>query len=150
MKFLKAATIVSQISLAFALLAPSFAKAEIQSCGLPDAYDSTDYDTVIGSSKAVKKDTKLTDIEGVQILVTARTQAKRNSDHTRINTTAEAIKYLKNNSESNDLYVQQEKANGKIYSVVLYWPGGNPVGLVFELNTSSVVGYIEDSTVYCK
>lgn len=126
------------------------AHADTTSCGLPDGYDSESYVEVTGSEKSIEKAIQLTEIEAIQVLVAARHQVKSNRDKVVINSTKQAIKYLKDASEGGDLYVKQETANGKTYSVVLHWPGGNPVGVIFELNTSKIVGYIEDSTVNCK
>jgi hypothetical protein len=145
MKKLIMISLVSFVTLLGGLNAALAAK---NNCGLPDGFDSDTYEDV-GEMKSLVPGVKLNKIEKAQAVITARSEANSIQDDVKIASAVDAVKYLSESSEGGDAYIGQQQTNDTVYDVVLYYPGGNPVGVIFVKGTTEVKGYIEDSSVVC-
>ena len=139
--------LVAAVTLVISTLAQAASSAP---CRLHDSAD--DYqDSKRG--KWVQQIDDLSKLEQKRVLITALDMAKQNAEFEEkvvIETPADALKYLKDGSEGGDVYVGAVMADNQVYSVVRYYPGGNPVGLIFRPHTTKVIGEIQDSSVNCR
>ncbi len=62
-------------------------------------------------------------------------------------TPKKAITALSDNSEAGDLYYMTMKKRGQVYTMVKYFPGGNPVGFIFK--NSVAVAKLSDDDASC-
>ena len=141
-------SIISVVVVSFAMSLPAVAATAKRTCNIPESFDSDTYEDV-GDQKSIFEKMQLSRTEAVQILIAARHEADTKSS-SKIKNASDAISYLKDASEGGDALIGYQQANGVVYSVVLYYPGGNPVGVIFAKDSTRVVGYIEDSSVECK
>ena len=124
-------------------------------CGLTDDKNETDW-------KSVGKDLKLTlatdeelnslpTLTKQQLIITAKAEAKeRDEDAVAIKNTVQAVKYLRENSESEDVYVRNYKVKKLNVTEISFWPGGNPYGHIFLSGTTHVIAFNQDDSVACK
>ena len=80
-------------------------------------------------------------------LATSEPEVQRLFDAS-VNTIAKAVAALKDAGD--DAIVSMVKVRGKLFRVVLHYPGDNAVGMVFPLNSSIPVAEIQDSDVVCR
>jgi hypothetical protein len=62
----------------------------------------------------------------------------------------EAANCLREGSEAGDLSVYDFRVNGRRYTQVMTYPGGNPYGVIFLAETRTVVAFTQDSDIVCK
>ena len=65
-----------------------------------------------------------------------------------VNTVMKAVAALK--EAGGEAIVSTLRVRGKLFRVVLHYPGDNAVGMVFLLNSSTPVAEIQDSDVVCR
>lgn len=95
-------------------------------CDLP--YDLAEEEGVVEiSTTVITKAAGLSKLQKNQIIATA----KRYTGKNRVTITA-AINDLMENSEGGDLYYKVFKFKNVRYTMVEYYPGGNPYGVVFK------------------
>ncbi len=109
-------------------------------CDFP--YDLAEEEGVVElRSLSIEPSTTLTALQQKQVITTASKFAGRNLS------LKAAIKSLKNNSEGGDLTLMIFSFKGVVYSIVEYYPGGNPVGLVFK--GTEIVAERQDGDMVC-
>lgn len=116
-------------------------------CGLTDGFDSDSFEE-IGDATEIALGGTFTDLEKQQIIQAVQSLAGE-AGETAALTLDDSIKYLNESSEGGEAYLQTNVVNGVDYTVLLYYPGGNPVGIVFEKGTLTEIAHIEDSDVVC-
>ena len=117
-------------------------------CGLTDGYDSDSFEDV-GTLTSVYPGAKLTKLQAKQIVAAAKKLAG-GEDVGEIASLKSAIETLMESSEARDVYVGNQRVNGQVVTTVTYFPGGNPVGVIFKKGTTQAIAEIQDSSVVCK
>ncbi len=121
-------------------------------CNLPDGYDEDSYSQK--ESLHVTGSTDLDSVQAGQIIILARHVNKAVPEDQELHALSEAVRYLMEGSEGEDVYlnleIAQTKPNPTEVDTAIFYPGGNPVGLIFEKNTTNIIGQIDDSTVRCR
>jgi hypothetical protein len=122
-------------------------------CGLVDfSGDSAIVD--IGLSKRLTKATQLNLLARQQVMAAARQSnsdaVKYGVDSVALLGAQAAIDFLNAGSEGEESYIQDFHIRGEVFTRVLSYPGGNPVGVIFEKGSSEILAQIEDSDIICK
>lgn len=95
-------------------------------------YDMTEEEGVKQLRHAdIYETTRLTPLQGHQMLATAKWYSQMWNEPT-LTDAASAVKFLKEGSEGADLYYKVFRYQGVVYTQVLFYPGGNPYGLIFK------------------
>jgi hypothetical protein len=77
--------------------------------------------------------------------------AKEREDNVAvIKSTVQAVKYLRENSESEDVYVQNYQVKKLEVTEISFWPGGNPYGYIFLSGTTHLIAFNQDDSIVCK
>jgi len=124
-------------------------------CGLTDAKDETEWKSVSENQRLTQATAQelnsLPTLTKQQLIITAKDEAKdRDDDASAIKNTVQAVKYLRENSESEDVDVRNYKAKKLRVTEISFWPGGNPYGHIFLSGTTRVIAFNEDDSVACK
>lgn len=116
-------------------------------CDFP--YDLAEEDGVRElTSMSITKTTRLTRLQKLQVTETAR----RSLIEAEVQIPArfgitQAIESLSENSEGGDVYLTVFRFKGVVYTIVQYYPGGNPYGYVFK--GATVVARRTDGDLLC-
>lgn len=143
------------ILLSLCLSISAFATSRLGSkCGLTDSMGEEGWEKVgkwTELSRATdEKISKLPTLMKQQLIITAKEEAARFKEEVEIKNTLDAVKYLRENSEAGDLYLQDQRVKGKVYTEVVHFPGGNPYGAIFAKGSLRVIAFNQDDTLYCK
>ncbi len=98
-------------------------------------------------------DTKINSLPTItkqQLIITAKDIAADFGHREPIKTTLDAVSVLRSFSEGGGLSVQDYLSKGVRYTSVQFYPGGNPVGLIFKAGTRHAVASNGDETLTCK
>jgi hypothetical protein len=101
-----------------------------EACGLVDDLSDEALHTL--QSRSVETVDDLTPLQKRFVVLTARHYVQYDQDMALPKNAKDAIKLLKEGSEGGDLSADVLKIHGQIYSLILFYPGGNPVGLIFS------------------
>lgn len=117
-------------------------------CGLLDGYDSDAFENV-GEQKSITHEAKYTKLEMEQIVIAAKKLAGELNDKP-IATLKDAVEALTQGSEGGEAEIGTQHVNNQDVTVVIYYPGGNPVGAIFAKGTTHALAQIQDSDVVCE
>ena len=95
----------------------------------------------------IKKDSKLSRLQIDQIIETANHMAGQ-YEEIEITKLSHAIRYLTDASEAGDVLYYVVRYQGEVFTIVLHYPGGNPVGLIFNGGIEAQAK-INDSSTDC-
>jgi hypothetical protein len=101
-----------------------------EACGLVDDLSDDALHTL--QSRNVETVDDLTPLQKRFVVLTARNYLGDSQDDISIENATDAVSYLQQVSEGGDLSADVLKIHGQIYSLILFYPGGNPVGLIFS------------------
>ncbi len=124
-------------------------------CGLTDGKDDVTWKSV-GQDQALTHATdqelnSLPTLTKQQLIIAAKEAAKEREDNAAVfKNTVQAVKYLRENSESEDVYVRNYKVKKLVVTEITFWPGGNPYGYIFLSGTTRLIAFNQDDSVACK
>ncbi len=128
-------------------------------CGLTDGYHEGSWVEVgqnINLTKASPSKIRgLDTLVKQQLIIAAKLQSSQlhqfdGQEEAKISNTQEAVEYLRQSSDSENLSVSDFRVRSKHFTQVLYYPGDNAGGVIFEAGTTHAVAFIADSDVVCK
>lgn len=117
-------------------------------CGLP-RYSGDEEMVPFGEPLWVENAGGLSALDRVRVLATARMLAAREEAPPTIGSVRDAVRFLKENSEGEDLYITDFRFRGRGFTKVVHYPGGNARGAVFASGTAEAVAVIADSSLRC-
>lgn len=135
-----------------ALVPALFAYTPGSKCGLTDQVDdSWTYGRYLelGPDSPVKISSLPTRTKQ-QLIVTAKDYINGGGDYAEINSSKDAVNYLRKSSEGGDLYVSDFSYQGHSYTQVYSYPGGNQYGLIFKRDSLNVVAENADGSIECR
>ena len=124
-------------------------------CGLTDGKDDVAWKS-IGQDQQLTQATdqelkNLPTLTKQQLIIAAKEVAKEREDHFLVvKNTVQSVKYLRENSEAEDVYVRNYKVKKLLVTEISYWPGGNPYGYIFLSGTTRLIAFNQDDSVACK
>src|SRR5262249_49627934 len=135
---------------------PAFAASQKlgSQCGLIDSYDefgAIDATKTLSLGKFSEEEVAALPTLSKQQIIIAAKEANRFADQDiAITNTSEAAKFLRDWSEGGEVYVKYMTFQGERYTQVVFYPGGNAAGMVFETGSRHAVATISDSDLICK
>lgn len=122
-------------------------------CGLVDfSGDNSIVD--IGRGLRLNKASQLSALGRAQVIATARNYngdaVAYGEDSVALLGAQQAIDYLNGGSEGAESYLRDFHIRGEVFTQVIFYPGGNPVGAIFEKGSSEILAEIQDSDIVCK
>jgi len=132
---------------------PAFASEDLgHACGLTDAKDASwKVNKRIGLSRDVEEKVANLDTKTKQqIIIAANHFGPDFGAEGKFKSTLEAVEFMRGNSEGGDMDVMYYTVNGRRFTEVLHYPGGNPVGVLFKTGSRTIVAENGDDTIVCK
>ncbi len=133
-------------------------------CGLTEEYGEdqepkTTFDvskTVNGKKMNLKRAQYLPKVVRAQMVHAANAHSSELNGNQAVNSNLNpreaakaALKYLWDNSEGADVYIERVEIEGKKYSAVVHFPGGNQYGYIFPWGSSKPIASIGDGWISC-
>ncbi len=149
---MKALLLISVSLLPFELKAADRSGSD---CGLTD-FRNVDEWLSLGEQQILTQMTdqelsRLATLTKQQLIITAKEETKaRDTNPAVIKNVVQAVKYLRENSESEDVHVTLYKVNKLVVTEIAFWPGGNPYGYVFLRGTTRLIALNQDDEVSCR
>ena len=149
---MKALLLISVSLLPFELKAADRSGAD---CGLTD-FRNVDEWISLGEQQILTQMTdqelsRLATLTKQQLIITAKEETKaRDTNPAVIKNVVQAVKYLRENSESEDVHVTLYKVNKLVVTEIAFWPGGNPYSYVFLRGTTRLIALNQDDEVSCR
>jgi hypothetical protein len=117
-------------------------------CGFVDQY-ADDQVVKAGEAKKVTQKTELTELETQQVIAAAITLSDLKETET-VSKIERAIDALTGASQTGEVLLQDMQIKTKPVTQLVYFPGGSPVGAIFEKGTPEIKALIEDTLIVCK
>jgi hypothetical protein len=117
-------------------------------CGFVDQY-TDDQVVKIGEAKKVTGKVELSDLEGRQIIAAAVVLSDIKEDES-VPKVQRAIDALAVASQTGEVLLQDLQIKEKSLTQLVYFPGGSPVGAIFEKGSADIKALIEDTLIVCK
>jgi hypothetical protein len=116
-------------------------------CGLTQGFDDSLED--LDTSVTVEAGAKFTKLQARQIIEAARIMAAPWDQEKPEPNLKASIDYLVEASEGGEVYLKEAVAENVKYTYLIFYPGGNPYGVIFKKGTLSDVAHIQDSDIVC-
>jgi hypothetical protein len=101
----------------------------------------------IAYKMSAKKLQALPKVTQAQLLATALHGT--DADDEEVSDVVKAVKYLSENSEGDEVYVKYFTFKGQKYASVIYYGGGNAVGLIFKDGSAIPYAQNGDDSIVC-
>lgn len=125
-------------------------------CGLTDEKNDTTWTKTKSLFVSEWKEEKVKQLDTLtkqQLIIAAKDLTKGEdgfATEIKIKTTWDAINALRENSEGEDVAVEYYSVNNLSMTQVVFYPGGNPVGVLFKTGTKKIYATNSDDHIECR